>query len=367
MSNLDGGKTIDVSGSLDRNEFLAKIEAHKERFENGGAPTRFINLPLREAKLHHVSAAGVIFENCDFSLTEFDHGDFVGAIFRGCTLQQTSFISANLFNARFEDLVDPKKSCDLTRVILEHALASNAHFLHADLSSARASHAIFEYVNFTGSKLTDATFDYTNLWGSTGICLDHTKTLFAHFSAAASDPWSILRRTYTGPRFALNFLLFTLFVAILSAKAFALYGLALVEGAALIREPLANYCAVENACETTSLLAIVSGWDEGPIAFTYVLFSLFHNGLRFVITMIVTGMREEEDRSRVSPRLKPETAQGRKQCIICAIWSHVKTSYGWIAWIHKWYFYWARWVMVALFIAGLYNILDAKLLLPLFP
>lgn len=282
-------------------QFRTALQRFAEDFSATGQPVTFSQLTLEGEDLSGVNGAGATFVNCDFSRCNFSNSDFASATFSGCRLLGANFTGANLFDARFEESSQaPVEATDLSNADLTRATATNAHFSNVILNGMLAEFADFEGADFSGSPLTAVTLDRANLKGATAVVLDGTRTHFTEFSANASDAWSQLRSTFTGLRLAFHLIPVVLFVFILISKTVVLYGTAYLGAAVESRQSVAEYCAESN-CRRVRLVAIVSGWDQGYLAFSFVLFSLVFNASRFVVTARVNDLREAEDRTRRSP------------------------------------------------------------------
>lgn len=120
---------------------------------------------------------------------------FEYASFRNANLQHSELFGAHLEHASFED------------AHLEHAKLRDAELLHADLGSAHLKHA-----NFVATSLKHADFTSTDVRDAIGIHFDQSPVRDLRIEGDAPDPWSVLRRSYTGPWFFVHAALLVLFV-----------------------------------------------------------------------------------------------------------------------------------------------------------
>lgn len=324
---------------------------------NAAGPRIVKSLELRKVNLKSIKLPdeidGLTFESCDFSESDMTKLRFGGVIFDNCIFQQTIFDGANLIGAKFIN------NCVLhgayMRVVEEErADFQRAHFCGADLRTIDATAANFQEADFAGSKLSEAIFILADLRNATNLLLDQTKTRDAQFSKTNEDPWSRLRRVYTSFGLLLNLLPVTIFVATLAIKAYGLYLVGTLQGIVLGPETIATYCQQSGkTCEPSTILGIVSGYHEGILALGFVIFATAYNTLRLLLTMVVSGLRENEDRTGVSPPY-----------IIEPSWKSWYT-HGSYRLPHK-----AdkvlrvlRWAMLALFISNLYRIMFAEVTL----
>ena len=361
----------EVRGPLSAGALRAALAEHAARADTENPRTRFCGIELRNEHLPGLRARDADFVDCDFSATSLAGGDFSGATFTNVAFQQTDLTGATLIGATFDE------DCVLSPAILKNAVAGHAAFLGCSLEDADAEGANFEHAMFTGAMLTGARFDRTDLRGAQGLVFDRTSVRGAVFAPDAADDWSRLRRNYTGARFLLTMLALLVFVGVLAAKAFALYGIALIEtaaipdraallaGAASADSLIEAYCRQEGAtCRTTSLWRVLLGFTDGYFAATYVLLSIAYNAARFVMTVSVAGMRDEEERSGRTPHriARPQARKGiggwiEARCTACRV------SYGWLLPVDR-FLGWYRWVVLAAFLGGVVDIALTPIVLP---
>jgi uncharacterized protein YjbI with pentapeptide repeats len=287
--------------SLSATEFQAELD------RAASADLQVSNVNLRGVDLRSIKwpdQSTITLKNCDFTNANLSHdhtspgSSLPGTIFDECTFQQTDLTGANLIGTRFES------ACNLHGAILRDAVATGAEFLNADMKDVDATNAVFLRSRFTGSQLQDATLDLADLRYAEGLRLDQTRTRGAKFSKRSENPWSKLRRVYTGPRLILNLLPVMIFVATLAVKAYALYLLAILEGG-LGAEAIAAYCKrPATFCQNSTVLGVLSGYRAGWLEFLFVTFAASYNLMRFGATVVVSGLREAEDQSGVSPPYK---------------------------------------------------------------
>lgn len=81
----------------------------------------------------------------------------------------------------------------------------------ADLSEADLQGANFAHANLHGASLTYANLHDADLRGAYRFRLDGNFTRNVRLPYRSTDPWSVLRRTYTGPRMLFNMLFLVAF------------------------------------------------------------------------------------------------------------------------------------------------------------
>lgn len=169
----------------------------------------------------------------------------------------------------------------------------------AFLELANLSGANLEAASLTGAKLGCANLESANLGLASGFIFDETYTRNTKFGTPASDPWSILRRKYTGPAMLWNML--ALITACLPYTMKALYWSALNRWQN-VGDSKSN-CGAE-VCNEFTVLQLVLGLDRNVIYWAIPVTLIVYNILRGFLTYRVAPMRDEEERSGVSPAWK---------------------------------------------------------------
>ncbi len=201
-----------------------------------------------------------------------------------------------------------------------------------------------------------------------GLRLDETRTRNSRFSARAADPWSKLRRSYTGPRMAFNLIFLAAFFVPFFLKTAGWVAAYHVQ--AEVRESLTGLQEVaaildgENHPEARSISAVVTslseqlprpgserwresrvwrlvfGLDREPAYWLSAIALLLYNVLRWMLTGLVAPMRDEEERSGVSPAWKPprplRPKSVREWLRYARDWlGSWAEAYGWLVWPHR--------------------------------
>lgn len=348
-----------LEGTVD--EWYRQIQDARE---NRGGQSQSARIEVRGLELRRLTFAGldlsdIDFDNCDFSGSDLSNTQLVGSTFKDVIFGSAKLIEAQLQGARFET------GCHFEEADLTKCKASNAVFGCCSFRAVTAVDADFEGARFGGSRLTDADFSKANLRGASGFIVDETTVGSTRFSARASDPWSILRRTYTGPRFTLNVVLLVAFVVSLIAKAFAFQVLTLLQAAPAIAGGLGSYCE-DNPCETVRLTSVILGLREGPVTAIFVIASLVYNILRLGLTFGVAGLRDEEERGHRSPAYeRPGTNKAKKR------WQRMKEAAQDLKHWYRWMYVAHRYLMFPFFLLVMvsfsfaaYELLGDVLLIP---
>ena len=136
----------------------------------------------------------------------------VGADLRAASLQGAYLLRADL------------SAADLRGADLGGARLGGGNLFEADLRGADLSGADLAGANLKGAVMGRANLDRADVQGVRNLVLDSTDVRNTRFSARAGDPWSILRRAYTGPKLFFNLLLLTAFLLPYVMKTFGWVG-----------------------------------------------------------------------------------------------------------------------------------------------
>lgn len=169
------------------------------------------------AKFDGANISGAILSRAGLRGASFSRADLNGVDLQNACLLDASFSGANLSGAdlRGANLI----GATLIRTVLQGANLNGANLESANLSGADFSRALLNRANLTNADLTNVR----------GLEVDSTRLVHARFSPNANDAWSALRRTYTGPKLAINLLFVCLFFAPLIAKGATLSALSEVQ------------------------------------------------------------------------------------------------------------------------------------------
>lgn len=306
------------------------------RATDSGQRSPLESLHLRELNLKSFEVTEFAFKNCDFSGADMTGSTFAGVTFENCLFQQTILDRANLVGSCFVN------NCVLHLATMKYAEAHDAHFWGVMMTEVDATGANFQNSDFRSTELRDATLNLADLRQTKNLLPDETKMRGALLSKGGEDPWSALRRTYTGPRLLLNMVPVAIFVATLAVKTYGLYLVGVLQGIKIAEDGLTTYCERINVtCETWTVLEVLAGFHEGIWASAFVIFGIVYNALRFILTMVVSRLREHEDRTGASP---PYKGSG----------SYQKPRYAHYVLLS------CQWIMYGLFVKGSYGILTAE-------
>lgn len=240
-------------------------------------------------------------EHAELGLADLCYADLGGA-----HLEHARLVGARLVRA------------ELGGAHLDHANLFSAHLQYAYFSGAHLEHAILTEANLAHAKLKDTKFDNAKVRSAKAILFDDTRVRRLDIEGAAPDPWSALRRTYTGPKFFFNLLLVAGFLLPYATKILALTTTARTAdtlraamdsdrpppaGSEVVADWLAHLDAT--LTDTPAWWVLLGGtkdwwWFFVPTALAIV----FYNFLRGYLTLKIGVLRDQADRVERTPTLK---------------------------------------------------------------
>lgn len=257
-------------------------------------------------------------------------------------LEHANLVGTNLTNAF------------LSRAHLEDAKLVHAHLVGANSGSARLENADLHLANLAGAmlpwtqlenadlrdcylrnaKLQNANLDRADVRMATGIYFDSNRINLMRIRGDAPDPWSVLRRKYTGPLFFVHIILLVLFFAPWGARALYLSALAQGQDWTAVQmdtlgetifhrvlvpardSPIGGRKTYEiarrfneqeqqfyDSHERRSVIWALMTGGNGIWGFGMALIVILYNGLRALLTLKVSTLRDAEERSSITPSL----------------------------------------------------------------
>ena len=312
---------------------------------------RFSNATLQKLKALEADFRGCDFSKADLSHSELPFADLTGANLNGCNLQGATLQDTICTGARIDD-----------------ALLAGVKLLKSDLRGVDLSDTNLYKAQLLGTKLDSRTvwsradLDSAELKVDGMLRFDENSIRSARMAPNMKDDWSTLRRTYTGTRLLFHVLFLIAFALPLVGKAMFWVGVnkaqqVMVEtverehrsvraGLEVVRsrvsETLEEHpelngdvsraiegverrvvdlrqritpCLAED-CEQWRVWQLLLGldreWHYATLAGLLVLYNLF----RYVLTVRVGPLREEEERSHYTPALKEYRWLGRAHVAI---------------------------------------------------
>lgn len=306
---------------------------------------------LKEANLQGLDLRWYDLSEADLFNANLTKADMRHAKLNKADLNRATLVDVRLLRGSFNDanLADANFSgADLRDCIFHRANLFKTCFARADLSRSDICEGKFYKTDLSKTKLSGANLMKADLRSISKLRLDETYIRDARFAPNCSDPWSVLRRSYTGTNFAFGFVALLAFVLPYMANASFWRGVNLAQEALVSNstelsrraQPLTEGAqsgalpdlsnltrCFSKTCEDWYIWQLLLGANQPNGRWFGVLAGLLvlYNILRFVLTKYVGPLREEEERSGYSPKyghwfqslyLYPQT-------------------YGWLALLHQ--------------------------------
>ena len=330
---------------------------------NGRNPE--INNTVFCVALRGLSFDDTVLTDCVFTGSEirdctFHRATLINVKFRG-TLAGVNFGRAILKAVVFYDKLR-LENCELPNAELENCSFDEGTFDSCDLSRAKFREVNLRGVDFGYSPVRLVEFVNCDMRDTRRLCLDENFLLHNTSSPYISEPWSRLRRSYTGPRMAFNLIfLATFFTPLLLSSFFWLEvnRAERVAGAEIgaLRTALTSSLSISRAesrvirsvvrrldeirlcpgygCRQYSIWQLVLGVQRQGSFWIFSALLIAYNIGRLVLTFVVGPLRAEEDRSAHTPPRWPALSTEGKWCVRVARWvSQLNTCYAWLVPIH---------------------------------
>jgi hypothetical protein len=263
------------------------------------------------------------------------------------------------------EIIDAPK---LVECGFQGALLVDCKFHGGTLCRCSFERAILRIVDFGGVWFNNvgvqsAEINRCDLRGARGLRLDDNLLINSTLTPYSQEPWSVLRRSYTGPKMAFNLIFLALFFAPFLSSGFLWLALNRAEGTVsaeitLLKTVIAPALAkggveselaqsaiqhldkigrcLQEKCNDYSVWQLLLGLHQERwwfVLFTVVL--VVYNALRLALTLLVAPLRAEEERSNHTPPRLPSCSSDGAWFVrsFRFIWSLLK-SYGWLEWPH---------------------------------
>ena len=390
------------------------LESHRRWVESGFKEGECAD--LSKAILHGEDLKGdklqfAHLEGADLSEANLDGATLLGAKLKGAYLFRAHLENANLREAHLENAYLSEaqlenaylfrahlENANLSEVHLENANLCGAHLENANLSEAHLeradlSEAHLENANLCGAHLKkpglwkglwkakavllDANLSDADLRDVEGARFDSTIVRNARFSPRARDPWSVLRRNYSGPKFLFHLIFLIAFLVSYAAKTMFWVGVNHAQetvvatttqmsgiaeqlkreghpSSVLLGEMVEHHTNIlpclKEKCAKLAVWEALIRRNEGAAYWSLALALLAYNVCRGFLTWFVAPLRDEEERSGHTPPFKyraPENAT-RIDSILGWVYSRFRV-YGWLVGVH--------WLVQGLFVVAVASLL----------
>ena len=169
------------------------------------------------------------------------------------------------------------------------------------------------------TKIFDTSLNKTNLQHTSGLLFDFNAIDRVNIEGNSKDPWTTLRRTYTGPKYFLNLLLSVAFFIPFLFKAVYLSVVSTTQSTLIeftenlkaksdeifvLREAITQSLnSFESSREEIWAGLVLIGWSDGPFWTLLTAIVILYNLIRAYLTSKVSSLRDAEERSKISPTL----------------------------------------------------------------
>ena len=261
---------------------------------------------LSEAILFQANLSGAKLIDANLSGAKPNDANLSGAELNNANLSWANLSEANLSEANLSgaDLNYANLwKANLSRANLWKANLNNASLFQANLSGAKLIDA-----NLSGAYLSEADLSEADLYRAIGFVLDGNRVFRTNFSPSSKDPYSVLRRNYTGVRFVLVFI-FSLLTIIQFVGKGLIYG-TVAESEEFMRQiVVSNYgseawTAIREHFESKPVWQVVSGYTQGFWIFLLTVSLLAYNATRAFMTYKISGIRDAEERGSIAPQYR---------------------------------------------------------------
>jgi uncharacterized protein YjbI with pentapeptide repeats len=275
---------------------------------------------LRSAHLEHARLGGSHLEHANLSDAHLEHADLCESNLQHAILMEAQLVHADLSYCKLQH-------AQLVGANMNHANLMEAHFEHAGLNgvvlnNAALGGAFLDDAYLENASLHHAWLEWANLdraclRGAQGLLFNENAVQRLDIEGNAPDPWSTLRRTYTGPMFFVHLLLLVAFLLPYAARVLTLTttargyealresldaGEGVPPGGEVVRAWLAHFDASHT--QTHAAWVLLGGthawwWAMVPTA----LAILCYNVLRGHLTLTIGVLRDQADRVERTPTL----------------------------------------------------------------
>lgn len=297
-------------------------------------PAKLLGIELQNHTL-----IGAKFANADLRGANLSGANLSGSDLSGADLRGAKLVGAYLYGANLRD-------ANLLEARLEEACLEKADLRDTNLLDAKLTKVNARSIRLTGAFLFRADIAGSDLDEAKGIRLDSTHVAGARLPVAGADAWSVLRRHYTGPAMAVNLLLSALFLIPLAGRAAfwtAINHVQMATGATL--QNIGASPCLAASCMHIPVWEVILGVGQAPFLFAASICLLVYNALRVFLTLKISPLRDEEERSGFSPRFWPThpapygavdpIPHGGRLGRFAVFVNRLMQSYRWMTWLHR--------------------------------
>lgn len=257
-----------------------------------------------------------------YELPHLEHAVLTGVHLEGAELSEAHLEGADLADTHLEQanlMYAYLEYANLVGVHLEHANLTLGNLQHADVKSAHLEHADLSEANLEHARVREAGFDRADVRRAEGLRFDRNRVEGISIEGDAPDPWSVLRRKYTGPWFFVHLLLLGVFFAPYAGHALYLttqsrYQEWFVEEYNRLEAKLPDVEVLRgyheelerrfrDELERRPAWWLLLGLHKGWLPFALAMVVIAYNAIRGYLTLRVSTLRDAEERSATTPAL----------------------------------------------------------------
>jgi hypothetical protein len=186
-------------------------------------------------------------------------------------------------------------------------VAPGTSFYRGTFSSSADLRGASVHCSLAGVNCRRADFRGTDLRNAEGFILDENAIEGTYFPIEPRDPYSLLRKTYTGPRYAIVFALSL---------------------AALLPHLLQGFIPRE---EPRKVYEVILGWHEDWIQALATCVLITYSCVRLWVTFVMSGLRDAEERTKRTPSRDFYFAE-------YSAWAKTKSKPAYFVQLTKWLF-----------------------------
>lgn len=268
------------------NSRLAKCSFDRSDLGFNVQGASFDRCSFMDVRLRFRGAENVVFNSCNFSKARLTCS-FKGSKFTDCKFEGSSWDACKMQDSTFEN-------SDLRSVRIEACNFESCLFRKCDFTSA-----LFRSIVSPGGLLVrfeSCNFENADLRAIKKLELDDCYIAGARLPKDISDPWSILRRRYTGIRAIANLMLLVAFFLPYVIETILWISLNRIESLPQVKE---SVCA--QGCSEMPVAALLFGYHNGWISVLTAALLVAYNIMRGYLTLQVAPLRENEERCHYTP------------------------------------------------------------------
>lgn len=251
---------------------------------------------LDSCDLRNSSLAAANLKEVDLSHSDLSYANLVQSDFTGCIMLEVILSNADLQGTRFDNAI-------LVSAQIVNTVFVGTSFKNAILHSANLRGAQFIRCDCQGAELWKANMDGCDVAGAKGLVFDSTMIIGIKVARTKPDPWTELKRSYTGTKLYTNLLLLASFLMPYIASLVIWVAIATAQNMA-IWKILSVTALPQKELVKVPVYELVLRLDKSGWYFVLAIILVGYNTLRAVLTFQVSRFRDYEEDTGASPPYK---------------------------------------------------------------